>query len=88
MNTKNVLTVLLTLLLILGIGFTAAAGGKQEEAAPEESTEPAGEAEEAPQQEAEEIVIGISKFVQHPALDAVEQGIDRKSTRLNSSHYS
>jgi len=66
MRKKNVLILSITALLFFGIVFSAAAGGKQEPGAPEPA-----ETEKV----SEKIVIGISKFVQHPALDAVEQGI-------------
>lgn len=80
MKVSKLIILLMTILLAVGIAGTAAAGGKQEESGSEETMQ-AEEAEEsaasAEQEsvEAEEIVIGISKFVQHPALDAVEQGI-------------
>lgn len=92
MKKRTLLIILLTVLLSAGLIATVSAGGKQEEAAPEESTETAGAEEEAPQEEkteeAEEIVIGISKFVQHPALDAVEQGIMDELAELGRDNIS
>lgn len=73
MKTKKLLILFITIMLAVGIAGIAAAGGKQEESETKKAaSEEAAETESA---ERETIVIGISKFVQHPALDAVEQGI-------------
>lgn len=71
MSRRNLFVMFLVLLIGLSVLFV---GCKKEEKAKEETA--ATEAEEEKTVEAaEEITIGIAKFVQHPALDGVEQGI-------------
>jgi putative tryptophan/tyrosine transport system substrate-binding protein len=73
MKTKTLLVLFITIMLAVGIAGIAAAGGKQEESETKKATPEEAAATESAERET--IVIGISKFVQHPALDAVEQGI-------------
>ncbi|MCF7941375.1 MAG: ABC transporter substrate-binding protein [Spirochaetia bacterium] len=75
-GTKSIVPytlLLLTAVLVVGIAFTGCA--KEEE--PKVEAEPVTEAA-APEVTVEEvapIAIGFSKIIQHPALDAVEQGV-------------
>ena len=76
-NDKTVSFVTLLSVAVLSVailfGTVSCSKAPEEEAAPE--TEETAQPEEAVQEEETGRVIGISKIVQHPALDAVEQGI-------------
>jgi putative ABC transport system substrate-binding protein len=66
-------------ILLMSVALLWAGGQKEGEA---EQEAPQEEQVEETTQEKEEIVIGISKFVQHPALDGVEQGIQDELAEL------
>ena len=80
---KRRMVVLSVLLILLSAAFMWA-GGQQEAA--EEEAQPEAEAEAVEEQQ--QIKIGISKIVQHPALDACEQGIQDELTELGWDNIS
>jgi len=88
---KKVVTVACTVVALFFL-VLATSCDREEAAASEEKAakaeEPKQETEAAESEESEEIVIGISKFVQHPALDAVEQGIQDELEALGWDNIS
>ncbi len=88
---KKRTAILVAITMLLSVTLVWAGGSKEAEPAADsgeqETSEQAGETSEAAEVE-EQIVIGIAKFVQHPALDGVEQGIQDELKELGWDNIS
>lgn len=78
LRVKDLVLSLLYTLVIIGVLVFASCTPSEETPAESEAAESSPEAETV----AEPMVIGISKIVAHPALDAIEQGIMDQLTEL------